>query len=137
MSHNNSTCSHCGKPLNHLACIACEGTGFIRELAFIKRNCAVCHGSRRVWRCEDEFKHIVDDFKASHPAEPHHPTPLPTPRHIRGSQELSPTESTPWHSIHPENPWNLNALHIPVIPGSSPSAKHTGQRSTGKTSHKK
>jgi hypothetical protein len=137
MSHNNSTCSRCGKPLTFQNCIACEGSGFIRELTLIKRKCRACDGSGRVWRCEDEFKHIVDDFKASHPARQQHPPQTPIHRLTREPQEHNELDTTPGHSVHPENPWNATALNVPVKAGSTSSTRHPVQRSTGKTSRKK
>lgn len=137
MTHNNSTCSSCGKPLSHQACIACEGSGFTRELALIKRECTVCHGSGRVLRCEDEFKHIVDDFKASRPVGIHDSDQPPQHRRTREPHEHSPLDTIPRYSVLPENPWNLNVLNLPVKPGSPHSTNIPGQRSTRRASHKK
>jgi hypothetical protein len=95
----------------------------------LKKECDVCKGSGKLWRCEDEFKHIVDDFKNTHkvnqkPASqnlrktiPHIPAPLntqpkqPTPPHI--PPPWHPSFPSPFHPMHPENPWNFNNMHSP------------------------
>jgi hypothetical protein len=114
MSNNASTCSHCGKPLRKQSCFACDGKGHIQELAFMKRECTVCNGSGQAWRCEDEFKHIVEDFKASHMSDPH--APLKPLKHRRSTEAQEPPEwdINPRRPIHPENPWNLNNLNRPL-----------------------
>jgi hypothetical protein len=137
MSPNGSTCIHCGKLLTSQLCYACWGTGYTRELVFVKRECKLCHGSGRVWRCEDEFKHIVDDFKASHPAETQQHDQPPTPRH--GSEPAQPTSwnPNPWFSAHPENPWNPH-IHNPAVKPAKPIAAHSRKpRTPRKTGHTK
>jgi len=136
VSRNNSTCRHCGKPLTNQVCFACNGSGFARELAFIKRECTVCHGSGRVWRCEDEFKHIVDDFKASHDVIPASGR-SPKHSHSNETRESRAPVTLPWQSVNPENPWNSNVLNIPLKNVSSQAVKNPGQRAARKTSRKK
>lgn len=135
MSPDTSTCKHCGKPLTDQMCYACNGSGIARELAFLKRECEVCGGKGRVWRCEDEFKHIVDDFKATHdvlrsPARP------PRFSHAKEAKESSPPQSLPWQSINPENPWNSNVLNVPLKTAKQ-KVKNPGQQVSRKSSHKK
>ena len=136
MSRNRSTCRHCGKPLTNQVCFACNGSGFSTELAFIKRECTACRGSGWVWRCEDEFKHIVDDFKASHEALPKSKKPS---KHSRSNEtrDSSATVTLPWQSVNPENPWNSNVLNVPLITASPHAVKNPSQRAARKTRHKK
>jgi hypothetical protein len=104
------TCSHCGKPLQNQNCYACDGNGYSREFLLIHKECEVCKGRGKIWRCEDEFKHIVDDFKEAHKvthkplAQIHHKEVTPA-----FSQHTSTTQKIPtvW-PMHPENPWNPN-----------------------------
>jgi len=101
-------CSHCGKPLDNQTCFACEGNGYSREFLLIHKECDVCKGSGRIWRCEDEFKHIVDDFKSAHKVE-HKPLSQVQKIVPKFSQHSSTTPQIPlaW-PMHAENPWNLN-----------------------------
>ena len=104
------TCVHCGKPLQNQNCYACEGNGYSKTFLLIHKECEICKGNGKIWRCEDEFKHIVDDFKDAHRVEH---KPLTQIRH----KEVTPTFShhpattqkipTVW-PMHPENPWNPN-----------------------------
>lgn len=130
MSNPTPICSHCGKPLQYQPCFICGGSGYSRELILIKKECEACQGSGKVWRCEDEFKHIVNDFKNTHKANlkpvTHnlHKTipPISAPLNIKGKQPPAPPQipppwhpsfPSPWHPMHPENPWNLNNMHSP------------------------
>ena len=112
MSNTIPTCSHCGKPLKYQTCFTCDGHGYSREFLLIHKECNTCQGSGRVWRCEDEFMHIVDDFKDAHKIE-HLPS-----KQIR-HKEISPTFASsqdgsavpqipPVWPMHTENPWNPN-----------------------------
>jgi len=104
------TCVHCGKPLQNQNCYACEGNGYSKTFLLIHKECEICKGSGKIWRCEEEFKHIVDDFKDAHRVEH---KPLTQIRH----KEVTPTFShhpataqqipNIW-PMHPENPWNPN-----------------------------
>ncbi|MEP7135917.1 MAG: hypothetical protein ABI904_13385 [Chloroflexota bacterium] len=110
MSNITPTCSHCGKSLINQTCFACAGNGFSREFLLVHKECDVCHGSGRIWRCEDEFKHVVDDFKNAHTVEH---KPLSQTRRKRITPEFSQhSEITPHippaYPMHPENPWGLN-----------------------------
>jgi hypothetical protein len=104
MSNITPTCSHCGKSLQNQNCYACNGNGYSREFLLLHKECDVCKGNGKIWRCE------VDEFKEAHKVE-HKPL-----AHIR-HKEVSPTfthhpstaQQTPtvW-PMHPENPWNAN-----------------------------
>ena len=110
MSPINPICSHCGKPLHNQACFACEGNGYSNKFLLVHKECDVCHGSGQIWRCEDEFKHIVDDFKNTHKVEHssvtqvHHKEVVPTFSHTPSTTRQIPTV---W-PMHPESPWNPN-----------------------------
>jgi hypothetical protein len=110
MSSKNPTCSHCGKPLTYQDCFACNGKGYDRQLTFLKKECEVCHGKGQLWRCEDEFKHIVEDFKAAHPDTGDALQPSKR-RQTASADELPDWEPTPLHPIHPENPWHISVLN--------------------------
>lgn len=104
------SCSHCNKPLQNQTCYACHGNGYSQEFLLIHKECYVCKGSGKVWRCEDEFKHIVDDFKDAHKvehrplAQVRHKEIIPTfSRHSSTAQQIP----TIW-PMHPESPWNPN-----------------------------
>lgn len=110
MSSKNPTCSHCGKPLKYQDCFACDGKGYDRRLTFLKKECHICHGKGQVWRCEDEFKHIVEDFKAAHQDESGVPLQPAKRRPTNGGEELPNWDPTPLHPTHPENPWHAETL---------------------------
>lgn len=124
MSTAHSTCSHCGKPLKHLTCYACEGKGYARELAFMKRACTVCQGSGWVWQCEDEFKHVVEAFKAAHDDNEHAPARPLKRRPATNAETIPDWEPTHFHPINPENPWNLNDLGNLSPKATPPSSSH-------------
>jgi len=112
MSTITPTCSHCGKPLKNQNCFACEGYGYSREFLFVHKECEVCKGSGRIWRCEDEFKHIVDDFKDAHKVV-HKPLAQIRYKEVAPTFNSSHPASTvqqipPIWPMHPENPWNPN-----------------------------
>jgi hypothetical protein len=118
MTNTIPTCSHCNKPLQNQTCFACHGNGYSQEFLLIHKECAVCKGSGKVWRCEDEFKHIVDDFKDAHKVAH---KPLAQIRHKEiapaFSQHATATRTIPtvW-PMHPENPWNPNhGLGLPKV----------------------
>ena len=110
MMNTIPTCSHCNKPLQNQVCFACHGNGYSQEFLLIHKECHVCKGSGKVWRCEDEFKHIVDDFKDAHKVAH---KPLTKVRHKEitpaFSQHATAAQQIPavW-PMHPENPWNPN-----------------------------
>jgi len=116
MSTTTPICIHCRKPLLHQNCYACDGNGYSKTFLLIHKECEVCKGSGKIWRCEDEFKHIVDDFKDAHRVEHKLLTQI---RH----KEVTPTFSnhsatdqqipTVW-PMHPENPWNPNSGLSPL-----------------------
>lgn len=120
MSSKKPTCSHCGKPLKYQDCFACDGKGYERGLTFLKKECAICHGKGQLWRCEDEFKHIVEDFKAAHTDENIAPRQPSKRRHTTSAEEMPDWEPTALHPIHPENPWHLHLnIDSPLLPKSS------------------
>lgn len=106
MSSKNPTCSHCGKPLKYQDCFACNGKGYAQGLAFFKKECEICHGKGQIWRCEDEFKHIVEDFKAAHQGEGDAPVQPLKRRHTTNAEEIPDWGHAPLRPIHLENPWN-------------------------------
>ena len=110
MSTNTPTCIHCGKPRLHQICYACDGKGYSKTFLLIHKECEVCKGNGKLWRCEDEFKHIVDDFKDAHRVE-HKPLTQIRPKEVNPTFLNHPATSqqipTVW-PMHPENPWNAN-----------------------------
>ena len=116
MMNTIPTCSHCNKPLQNQTCFACHGNGYSQEFLLIHKECDVCKGSGKVWRCEDEFKHIVDDFKDTHKVEY---KPLSQIRHKEVNPIFSHATSTTSQipsvmPMHPENPWNPNNKLSPI-----------------------
>ena len=116
MSTTTPTCSHCGKSLQNQTCYACHGNGYSQELKLIKKECEVCKGSGKIWRCEDEFKHIVNDFKDAHKVEH---KPFSQIRHKEVVPTFSHTTSTATQipsimPMHPDNPWNPNNKLAPI-----------------------
>jgi len=110
------TCSHCGKSLQNQTCYACHGNGYSQEFLLVHKVCEVCKGNGKIWRCEDEFKHIVDDFKDAHKVEH---KPLSQIRHKEVVPTFSHAASTATQipsvmPMHPENPWNPNNKLNPI-----------------------
>jgi hypothetical protein len=110
MSTITPICIHCGKPLQNQNCYACDGNGYSKTFLLIPKECEVCKGSGKIWRCEDEFKHIVDDFKEAHRLE-HKPLTQIHHKEVTPAFSQHPPTArqipTVW-PMHPENPWNPN-----------------------------
>ncbi len=130
MSTQNSTCNHCGKPLQNQICFACGGKGYITELALVRRECTFCNGTGKVWRCEDEFKHIVEDSKRSHTVELDKVEKHITQARAKDPAEPADWEPPTWRPIHPENPWNIDDPAIRTILPKTTSPKHRPNRNS-------
>jgi hypothetical protein len=110
---SSRVCRRCGKPLQYVACGACDGKGYHRKGLFLKGECRVCSGSGRVLRCPDEHRHAVDlmtRLRRSLEARPSGPRTLPIARRPPGSLQPRPYNlpghPSPWHRMHPRHPRN-------------------------------
>jgi len=119
-------CQRCGKPLENMACPACNGKGYYRAFLFFKKECQSCQGSRRTLRCPDEFDHILEDFNVRQKVKskllyqefgkgtsykirptllkPGAPTLSPATKRI--PPPWHPQYPNAWHPMHPRSPLN-------------------------------